>query len=227
MAYTLKQIYETLSKLENGGEMVADLRDAISSLNNEAAQRRTERNHILEQLGLRDGGDVDGGLRSIVASLNALKTAGNDPNQLGEQFKDLQGKFEELKNKYDAAEKKAQEEHSKRVRTSVDTEVINALTKGKAINPEAMLKVVRDNISIGDDDSAAFVDGDKHLSIEEGVSGWLKANPWAVKADVQGGAGGGTGGAGSAKRYSMEDLSKMSPAEINSHWDEISKGVDK
>lgn len=224
--YTLEQIYEALGKIENGGTMVADLQDAIRGARDEAAKNRIEKNKILDQLNLRQSGDTDGAIRNLVATLTALQNAGGDPSTLGTQMNDLKKSFEELKGKYDASEKKAKEEHDKRVREAINSKILSALTDGKAINPAEMSKILIGNVSVGDGDKIVYKDGDKELSVADGVAGWLKANPWAVKADVQTGAGGGSGlqGSGGAK-YTMNDLKTMSRDEINAHWDEISKGV--
>ena len=106
---------------------------------------------------------------------------------------ELKKSFDELKGKYDASEKKAKEEHDKRVKEAVSSKVLSALTDGKAINPAEMSKILIGNVSVGDGYKIVYKDGDKDLSVTDGVAGWLKANPWAVKADVQTGAGGGSG----------------------------------
>lgn len=222
--YTLEQIYEALGKVENGGTMVADLQDAIRGARDEAAKSRIEKNKILDQLNLRNSGDTEGALRNLAATLTALQNAGGDPSTLGTQMNELQKSFDELKSKYDASEKKAQEEHDKRVQASISSSILNALTNGKAVNPAEISKILMGNVSVGDGDKIVYKDGNKELSIADGVSGWLKANPWAVKADVQTGAGGGSGSHGSGAKYTMDDLKTMSRAEINAHWDDISKG---
>lgn len=240
MAYTLEQIYEALGKVENGAEMTADLQDAIHKTREEAAKNRVERNKardeaaksrtamdgILDKLNLRGKEDADTSLDELVETLKALQSAGNDPRRLGVQMKSLQKQVKDLTDKYDASEKRAKEEHDKRVRTAVRSKVLDALTQGKAIKPDAMYKILEGNISIDENDNAFYRNGEDELSLEDGVAQWLKDNQWAVKAETQTGAGGGT----DAKRtnsYTMEDLKKMSPAEINAHWGEISKGVQK
>ena len=226
MAYTLAQIYEALSKTENGGAMVADLQEAISKTRDEAAKNRIERNKVLDSLNLRDGGNVDESLKNLAALLAVVQQQGGDPAQLGSQMQSLQAQVKELTDKYAASEKKAKEEHDRRVQTAIRSKAMTALTNGKAINPEAMLKVIADNISMKDDDTVVYRNGDTELSLEDGVAGWLKDNPWAVKNDMQTGSGSNMN-TGGKKQYSMEDLKGMSREEINAHWDEISKGVDK
>ena len=219
--YTLEQIFEALGKIENGGTMVADLQDAIRKAREEAAKSRIEKNKILDQLNLRQGDDVDGALKNLVATLAAVQSAGGDPNQRGMQMTELQKQVKELTDKYNASEEKAKAEHAKRVQTAIRSELITALTNGKAIQPEAMLKIIEGNVSIGDDDKAVYKDGDKSLSIADGVNGWLKANPWAVKNDQQSGTGSSSGGT-NGKTYTLDELKTMTPAQINEHWSEIS-----
>lgn len=226
MAYTLEQIYEALGKIENGGTMVADLQDVIRSTRDEAAKSRIEKNKILDALNLRSGGDPDGNLQNIVATLTALQAAGGDPSKLGTQVDDLRKQVKELTEKYTASEKLAAEEKEKRIQTAMKSQVLAALTDGKAVKPDVFTQVLLGNISAKDDGSLVYKDGDKEMTIADGVAGWLKANPWAVKADVQTGAGGG-GSNPPEKEYSFDDLKNMSRDEINEHWDEISKGVEK
>ena len=98
-----------------------------------------------------------------------------------------------------------------------------ALAKGNALNPESMVKLVADSIIAKDDDSLVFKNGDKELSIDEGVKAWLAENPWAVKNTASGGAGSGGGKGGSGGKYTLDDLKTMTAEEINANWDEISK----
>lgn len=224
MAYTLEQIYEALGKVENGGTMVADLQDVLRSARDEAAKNRIDKNNLLDKLNLRNSGNVDDAISQLVATLTAVKNAGGDPSTVGTQIAGLQKQLKELSDKYTASEKKAKEEHDRRVHTSIKSELVKALTQGKAIKPEELAKMF--SVTVKDDDTGIIKSGYKELSIADGVTEWLKANPWAVKTDVQPGAGGGAGGNGGHK-YTMEDLKGMSREEINAHWDEISKGVGK
>ncbi len=89
MAYTLQQIYEALSKIENGGTMVADMQDAISKVRAEAATNRVSRNKVLDALGLRDGENIDENLRNLTATLDIVRKIG-DPQQMGTQMASMQ-----------------------------------------------------------------------------------------------------------------------------------------
>ena len=183
MAYTLDQIYEALGKIENGGTMVADLQDVIRGTREEAAKNRIEKNKVLDALNLRNGGDPDANLNNIVATLTALQAAGGDPSKLGTQVDALQKQVKELTDKYTASEKLAAEEKAKRIQSAMKSQITAALTDGKAVKPDVFAQVLLGNVSAKDDGSLVYKDGDKELSVADGVKGWLEANPWAVKND--------------------------------------------
>ncbi|HAM04949.1 MULTISPECIES: hypothetical protein [unclassified Megasphaera] len=225
MAYTLQQIYEALSKIENGGTMVADLQDAISKVRAEAATNRVSRNKVLDALGLRDGENIDENLRNLTATLDIVRKIG-DPQQMGTQMASMQKQIKELTDKYTASEKLAAEEKAKRIQSTMKSQITAALTDGKAVKPDVFAQVLLGNVSAKEDGSLIFKDGDKEVSIADGVKGWLEANPWAVKNDSHPGSGQGGGGSHHGA-YTMDELKGMSRAEINQHWDEISKGVKK
>lgn len=109
------------------------------------------------------------------------------------------------------------------------SQVLAALTDGKAIKPDVFTQVLLSHISAKDDGSLVYKEGDNEVSIADGVKGWLSKNPWAVKNDSRSGSGeaGGVGTGSGGKAYTMEDLKGMTRAEINEHWGEISKGIDK
>ncbi|WP_044503178.1 hypothetical protein [Megasphaera massiliensis] len=224
MPYTLEQIYEALSKIENGGTMVADLQDVIRGTREEAAKNRIEKNKILDALNLRNGGDQDGNLKNLAATLAALQAAGGDPTALGTQVESLQKQVKELTDKYTASEKLAAEEKQKRIQEAIKSQVLTALTDGKAVKPDVFAQVLLGNVAANDDGSLTYKDGDRELSIADGVAGWLKANPWAVKNDSQAGSGAAGGSSAGAKKYTMDDLKTMSREDINANWDAISKG---
>jgi len=230
MAYSLEQIYEALGKVENGGAMVADLQEAISKTRNEAATSRLDRNKVLDALGLRNtennAGGLDASLANLTATLTALKQYG-EPESLGKQLGELQNQVKELAAKYEASEKKAKEEHDKRVSQSIETQLIAALTEGKAVSPKDLSKLLRDSVAVKDDGGIVYKDGDKESSLADGVKNWLAANKWAVKNETTRGAGSGTNSEGGGKKYTMADLQGMTREQINANWAEISKGVEQ
>lgn len=222
MAYTLSQIYAALGQVENGGAMVADLQDAISAVRNEAAASRAARNKVLDALGLR-GEDSDDAVKRLADTLNVLRKEG-DPEALGAKFSDMEKQLKDLTEKYSQSEARANAEREKRLSTARQAAAQAAFAKGNALNPEAFVKLVADNIIAKDDDSLAWKDGEKEVSVEEGVNAWLAENPWAVKNTASGGAG--SGGAGGGKTvYTADDLRGMTAEEINKNWEAIQKSM--
>ncbi|MBM6984623.1 MAG: hypothetical protein I3I94_00620 [Acidaminococcaceae bacterium] len=225
MAYTLEQIFEALGKADNGGAMVADLQSIISTARNEAAANRVERNKVLDALGLRGSENPEAALNNLRTTLEALKKTGN-PESLGSQLTALQNQVKELTDKYAASEEKAKAEHTKRIHTAMHSALQTALAKGNALNPEAFTKLLSDQVVVNADDTLAMKAGDKTVSIDEGVKGWLNGNPWAVKNTGVGGAG--SGGAGNQKpTYTMDDLKGMTPEQINKNWENIKNSLEK
>ena len=225
MAYTLEQIFEALGKADNGGAMVADLQSIISTARNEAAAYRVDRNKVLDALGIRESKNPEESLLNMRTLFDEVRKLGN-PESLGGQINTLQNQVKELTDKYAASEEKAKAEHTKRINTAMHAALQAALAKGNALNPDAFVKLLSDQVVVGDDDSLGMKVGDKTVSIEEGVNGWLTTNPWAVKNTAAGGAG--SGSAGSPKKvYTMDDLKGMTPAQINEHWNEIKDSMKK
>ena len=229
-AFTLQQIYDALGKIEDGGaEMVLSLQEAISKTRNEAAASRIDKNKVLDALGLRDDnqkGELDSTLQNLSETLAALKKVG-EPEKLGKQISSLQTQLKELSDKYEASEKKVAEEREMRVKSNIAAELTSALSAGKAVDTKMFTKLLADNVTVSDDGSFVYHEGDKEVSIADGVKNWLAANAWAVKNDSSSGAGtkpqGGSKGNG---KITMDELAKMSREEINANWDKISKGVE-
>lgn len=224
--HTLKEIFEALSKTENGGELVADLQSQLSGIRSEAAASRVSKNKVLETLGLRNAEDPDVAVAELAKTITALQQAGGNPTALGTQVAALQAQVKELTGKYAASEEKAKAEREKRVATAIQSQIVSALTEGKAIKPEVFAKLLAGNVKAKDDDSLVFMNQDKELSVTDGVKQWLTDNPWAIKNDSQNGAGSGGGKPNGNGKLTWNDVKGMSRSEINSHWDEISKGVD-
>lgn len=225
MAYTLEQIFEALGKADNGGAMVADLQSIISTARNEAAAYRVDRNKVLDALGIRESKDPEKSLLNMRTLMDEVSKLGN-PESLGGQLTTLQNQVKELTDKYAASEEKAKAEHTKRIDTAMYSALQAALAKGNALNPDAFVKLLSDQVVVGDDDSLGMKSGDKTVFIEEGVNNWLAGNPWAVKNTAAGGAG--SGSAGSPRKvYTTEDLKGMTPEQINAHWNEIKDSMKK
>ena len=225
MAYTLKQIYATLAGAgENGTEMLADLQQEIANIRNEAAKRRTEKQDILKALSLDDTDNVNNELQSIKTALQTLKEHNNNPQEIGKQLQSLTEQVKNLTNKAEEAEKAKLEEHNKRISETKLNKALQILQENNAANPRVISKLIMDKLVNKDDDSIVYVDGDKELSVENGVKSFLQANPYLIKNTQQPGGGSGSN-TNTSKIYTREQIETMTPEQINSNWADVQESM--
>ena len=183
MKYTLAQIFGALGGVENGQEMISSLQGIIDE------NKKTDKSgEILQKLGVNSIDELE----KVVSTLNIFKKAGNDPTVLTNQLTQLTKQVKELTAKYEQSEAKAKEERDKRIKTSINTQLLAALNKNNAIMPEEFAQLLSGKVAAKDDDSLVFIsDDNKEISVEDGVKAWLSARPNAVKNTLTGGAGSG------------------------------------
>lgn len=200
MKYTLAQIFGALGGVENGQEMISSLQGIIDE------NKKTDKSgEILQKLGVNSIDELE----KVVSTLNIFKKAGNDPNTLAKQVTELSNQVNEFKTKFEESEAKAKQERDKRIKTSINTQLMSELTKGNAIMPETFAQVLAGSVAAKDDDNLVFLGKDnKEISIADGVKAWLEANPSAVKNNIQPGAGSKAGAEGGAK-MTVQQLSDM------------------
>lgn len=213
MAYTLQQIYAALAAVQNGPDMMMDLQSEVSNLRTEAATHRTAKQKVLSALGIADGVDAETAVAGIKNTLETLKASGKKPDEMGAQFTQLSSEVKRLSDELKAEKDGRSAEREKRIGATKLNKALAALQAGNAINPEVISKLVLGNINAKDDDNLVFVgDGDKEMTVEEGVKAYLDANPWLVKNTNNGGSGGkppATAGEQSdLENMSMEDYAK-------------------
>lgn len=219
--YTLKEIYAALAAVENGPEMLEDLQTELSKLRSESAARRTEKQKILNTLGVED----ETGLSSIAEALAAMKKTGSKPDEIGKQIEALTAQVTALTEKATASEQTAAAERDKRIAAIKANKALAALQTGNAANPEVISKLILDQINVKDDESIVFKGADgKELSVDDGVKAFLTANPWAVKNTQTPGAGSGAGNA-SGHRYTRAEIEAMTPDQINAHWSDVQESL--
>ena len=200
MKYTLAQIFGALGGVENGQEMISSLQGII-----EENKKTDKSGEILQKLGVNSIDELE----KVVSTLNIFKKAGNDPNTLAKQVTELSNQVNEFKTKFEESEAKAKQERDKRIKTSINTQLMSELTKGNAIMPETFAQVLAGSVAAKDDDSLVFLGKDnKEISIADGVKAWLEANPSAVKNNMQPGAGSKAGAEGVTK-MTVQQLSDM------------------
>lgn len=173
---TLAELYEALSKLEDGAEMVSTVKTEISRLNGESAKFRTSKN------------EADAKIVELTAKVEELTAKGTGDQSAAEK---MQKQLDELKEKYEVAENARKEEQAKRVQADIMQQTVAALTKGNAANPAEIAKILVGSIKAEEDGSYKFTNAkNEEVSIEEGAAGWLKSNTWAVKNTQNPGSGG-------------------------------------
>ena len=176
---TLAELYAALAGVEKGGEMEALIKAEIARLNAESAKYRTEKN------------TAEAKVTELEAQIKELTDKGAGSQNTVEK---LQKQLDALTEKYEAAETARKDAEARRVQADIMQQTVAALTKGNAANPTEIAKILVSNISTKEDGSYSYTADGKEMSIEDGASGWLKSNSWAVKNTQNPGSGGAAGG---------------------------------
>ena len=199
----LKDVYTALESIENGSEMIAVIKAETNRLSNEAKKHRVagesasaKAKSLMEAFGLDDSDDVVERAREMKGTLDSFAQGGKKPTEVAKQIADLTKQVTTLTNNYAEMTKTAEAEKAKRLDALKMSKAVDALTKGNAASPQSMAKLLFDNLTVGDDEAIGYRDGDKDMTVEDGVNAWLSANAWAVKANPQAGGGSPAGGAG-------------------------------
>lgn len=77
-----------------------------------------------------------------------------------------------------------QEEWDKCAREAKNSQIVVALYKGQALNPEAMVKLIADDVVATEDGGFILKHEGVEYGLDTGVDIWLKANAWAVKTTL-------------------------------------------
>jgi len=118
-----------------------------------------------------------------------------EQSKLEEQKK--KGEFEKiLKEQAEKAQSKISTLTEELTKIKVDGALLNAASKHKAVNPEQVVKLVRDQVKMSETGQVEIVDpksgntryteAGEPLDVENAVSDWLKANPHFVQAGPTG-----------------------------------------
>ncbi len=191
----IKEVYEKLEQMENGKDLVEVIKGEIAKLNGEAKKHReagekssAKVKSLLENLGLDDSDDVADKVKEMKTTLDAFQQGKRTPTEVAKQMTTMKTQLEALTKQFEEATNNAKAEKTKRLEVSKTSALVDALTKGKAASPTDMAKLIADKVYFDENENLAFKDGDKVMSVEDGVNAWLGANKWAVK--VEGGSKG-------------------------------------
>lgn len=199
----LKEVYEKLEKLEGGAELITAVKAECNRLANEAKTHRQNGDKsaakvksLLESLGLEDGDDVADKAKELKSTLDSFAQGGKKPEEVAKAMADLTKKVDSVTKQLADMTAKADSEKAKRLEAVKTSALVDALTKGNAAAPKEMARLIADKLEVADDESLSYKDGDKTMSVADGVKSWRTANSWAVKANPQGGGGAPAGGNG-------------------------------
>ena len=198
----LKEVYTALEKVENGADLITAIKSEVNKLNNEAKRNREAGEQsgkrlkdVLEAIGITDDDKTIDKAKELKSTLDTFAQGGKKPDEVAKQISTLTKQVETVTQQLNDMTKTANDEKSKRLNGMKISKAIELLNKGNAASPSKMAKLLEDSIIVKDDESLAFRGEDgKEISLEDGVSGWLKENTWAIKAGSQGGGGSHGGG---------------------------------
>lgn len=156
--------------------------------------------------------------------VEAYKSLVQKEEQLKLEEQKRKGEFEKiLKEQADKAQQKIQTLSSELAKIKVDGALINAASTKKAINPEQVARLVRDQVRMSEAGEVEVVDpksgqvkytetGDP-MTIDGLVSEWLKTNPHFVTAGPAGGGSKSNTSPEGAKEVDISKLNLNNPAD--------------
>lgn len=156
--------------------------------------------------------------------VEAYKSLVQKEEQLKLEEQKRKGEFEKiLKEQAEKAQQKIQTLSSELAKIKVDGALINAASTKKAINPEQVARLVRDQVRMSEAGEVEVVDpksgqvkytetGDP-MTIDGLVSEWLKTNPHFVTAGPAGGGSKSNTSPEGAKEVDISKLNLNNPAD--------------
>jgi hypothetical protein len=137
------------------------------------------------------------------------------------------GEFEKiLKEQAEKAQSKISTLTDELTKIKVDGALLNAASKNKAVNPEQVVRLVRDQVKMSETGQVEIVDpksgntryteAGEPLDVESAVSDWLKANPHFVQAGPTGSGATSNQNPEGVKQVDLDklDLTKAKDREI-------------
>lgn len=203
-----KEALQEIEKLENGADILSAIKSETARLNGEAKENRVKGDQlskklteVLSAVGIADDENTVESVRLLRSTLDSFQQGGKKPEEVAKQITELTKKVNESVKALETMTKTAEAEKTKRIAALKHSKAVDLLTKGNAAAPEKMADLLDSYITIGEDESMSFKDGEQEMSLEDGVKTWLSNNPWAVKVNGSGGGGAPAGGSGGADPF--------------------------
>ncbi len=100
------------------------------------------------------------------------------------------GEYSELENRYNDLLQQVHNEKVARMKAAKKEKLVKSLAEGGALAPGDMASMLEDNVIESENGELGYkLNNGTVLSVTDGVKNWLHEHPWAVKADIQTGAG--------------------------------------
>lgn len=153
-------------------------------------------------------------------------TETNNPNtnpQPNKELLKMQRQLEELSKKLQSADQEKEQAVKQALEEKVKSQVLSTLTNLKVEKGEQVYRLIRDNITVGEDGSVKIRIIDPTLGFEDekdlksGITDWLnnEGNHFLPPRNINGsGATNRTGGSGTNKIVNISDLNNMKPSEL-------------
>ena len=200
---------KALETLENGAELTQAIRSALNKANNEAKTLRDRSKNLAEVLGVDlSAEDYDDQVAGVKSSLEAIKTSGGKPDELGRKLSTLEQQLKTITTENEANKKAAADATAKRAASVRKSALVEALTKAGAVKPTELARLLEDRAKVLDDDKVVYLDGETEIDLVQGAAKYLEANPEFKINTGKPGAGSSPGAGAGAN-----DFEKMSMAE--------------
>ena len=220
---TFAEVMAKLAAQEGGEDMVAAITAETTKKNKEAEGLRTRAKTaetalkaatdnyktMLKTIGVADEDaaaedfSVDDALEAYVNKAGEGKGKAKDSPEfieMSRNFKNLQRQVEKLSKENGEFKTSAETERAQRHDMLKKTALRTALEAGKAIKPDFLADALAGKVKVGDDGKVYYMaDDGAEVGVDEGVKGWLAANPDLVVNPNGAGAGSAGGGKGGAK----------------------------
>ena len=187
----LKEVYAALEAAENGAAMVEAIKSELAGVRKEAADARIAKNKAEEALTAlkTEHGALAEKHKELETQLGAARQEGAGAQT---EMQKLQGQIADLAKKYEVAETARKTAEEKRVQADIMAQMVDALTKANAVDPQEFAKLIVPSIKVAEDGTYSYTKADgAQGTIADGATEWLTGKAWAVKDTQKPGSGDG------------------------------------
>lgn len=204
---TYAEVLALLEGMEKGSDLINAIKAEVAEKNREAQNLRERlKKSEAKILSIKEAG-IDTDSEDIVSEIDKIKN--NKKPALSEEQKRIKA----LEDRIAAAEKSENEAKSKLQQKLKTSAVRTVLEKLKANDPDFLAETLVSKIKLGDDGESMFYDADgNNVTLEEGVSGFLKSKPHFINNAQVAGSGSNSGGfrATQSQQPTIDQLADMS-----------------